>query len=48
MDDDNADVTIDTGWDPSFEDLSISDKTDKCKSPKVLRKFNRDSLKNTQ
>ena len=43
--DDNTD---DTGWDPTFEDLSISDKSDKCKSPKVLRKFNRDSLKNTQ
>ena len=47
-DDDNADDTVDTGWDPSFENLSISDKSVKCKSPKVLRKFNRDSLKNAQ
>ena len=47
-DDDNGDDSINTGWDPSFEDLNISDKSDKCKSPKVLRKFNRDNLKNTQ
>ena len=46
--DNNGDDTVDTGWDPSFEDLNTSDKSDKWKSSKVLQKFNRDNLKNTQ
>ena len=47
-DTDSSQNTIDSRWDPSFENLSLSDKHDKSKSPSKFRKFSRDSLQNSQ